>query len=158
SPAAAIKITHHNLWRPTSLVHETGHQVAHLTGWNAELAATLEAAIAPVSPAIAEVWGGWASEVAGDVYSFVQLGYAPLPALASVVDGTTPAVLRLRVGDPHPFGWLRVQFNAALCRSWFGPGSWDGLARVWAARHPLDRGDTDAAAIARASLPLLPVL
>ena len=31
-PAAAIKITRHNLLRPTSLIHETFHQVAHLTG------------------------------------------------------------------------------------------------------------------------------
>ena len=32
-PVAAIKIVRHNLYRPTSLFHETGHQVAHLTGW-----------------------------------------------------------------------------------------------------------------------------
>ena len=38
SPAAAIKIVWHNLFRPSSLVHETGHQVAHIVGWNEELA------------------------------------------------------------------------------------------------------------------------
>jgi hypothetical protein len=155
SPAAAIKITHHNLWQPTSLVHETGHQVANLTGWTPELADALEAAVAPVSATAAAVWRSWASEVAGDVYAFVLLGYAPLPALATVVDGTTAAVLRVALGDPHPFGWLRVQLNAALCRSWYGPGPWDDLAQVWARRHPLDGGSPLAAEVARASLPVL---
>lgn len=32
-PVTAIKIVRHNLYRPTSLFHETGHQAAHLTGW-----------------------------------------------------------------------------------------------------------------------------
>ena len=92
---------------------------------------------------------------AGDVYAFALLGYAPVPALATVVDGTTAAVLRMPLGDPHPFGWLRVQFNAALCRSWYGPGPWDDLAQVWARRHPLDGGSPLAAEVARASLPVL---
>jgi hypothetical protein len=158
SPAAAIKITHHNLWQPTSLVHETGHQVAHLTGWTGELAAALEAVLAPVSPLAARMWRSWASEVAADVYAFALVGYAPLPALACVVDGTTAAVLRMPLGDPHPFGWLRVWFNAALCRSWYGPGPWDRYPRVWARRHPLERADPYTAEVARASLPLLPAL
>jgi hypothetical protein len=158
SPAAAIKITHHNLWQPTSLIHETGHQVAHLTGWNAELAEALEALLAGVSPLAARTWRSWASEVAADVYAFVLLGYAPLPALATVVDGTTASVLRMPFGDPHPFGWIRVQFNVALCRSWYGPGPWDRLGRVWARRHRLDQGDPHAVAVARASLPMLDAL
>jgi len=130
SPVAAIKVTHHNLWQPTSLVHETGHQVAHLTGWDAELAAALHDVLRPTAPTAARWWRDWAGEVAADVYAFALLGFAPLPALATVVDGGTPAVFRMLPGDPHPFGWIRVQFNAALCRSWFGPGPWDRMARV----------------------------
>ena len=42
NPCAAIKIVRHNLARPTSLIHEAGHQVAHLAGWNQELAASLD--------------------------------------------------------------------------------------------------------------------
>jgi hypothetical protein len=155
SPAAAVKMTYHHLWEPTSLVHETGHQVAHLTGWTPELADALEAAVTPVSATAAQVWSSWASEVAGDVYAFALLGWAPVPALATVVDGTTAAVLRMPLGDPHPFGWLRVQFNAALCRSWYGPGPWDDLAQVWARRHPFAGGSPLAAEVARASLPVL---
>jgi hypothetical protein len=41
-PVAVIKITRHNLLRPTALVHEAGHQVAHICGWSMELAAVLE--------------------------------------------------------------------------------------------------------------------
>jgi hypothetical protein len=158
SPAAAIKITHHNLLQPTSLVHETGHQVAHLTGWTAELGQTLRAVVEPVSPTAADIWHGWASEVAADVYAFALLGYAPLPALATVVDGSSQAVFRLLLADPHPFGWLRVRLGAALCRDWFGAGPWDVLEAVWVARHPLAAASPLAADLARASVPLLPEL
>ncbi|MHC6591689.1 hypothetical protein [Arthrobacter sp. C152] len=158
SPVAAIKITRHNLWRPTSLIHETGHQVAHMTGWTAELGAALYERLAPVSVLAAESWRGWASEVAADVYAFVLLGYAPLPALATVVDGPSSKVFRMPLGDPHPFGWVRVLFNAGLCRSWFGPGPWDAIARTWMVRNPLGRAPRDVQEISRASLAQLPAL
>ncbi len=155
SPAAAIKVTRHNLWQPTSLVHETGHQVAHLTSWVPELAAALHAALTPQGALVAETWAGWASEVAADVYAFSLLGYAPLPALATVVDGPSPAAFRMLIGDPHPFAALRVQFNVALCRSWFGPGPWDDLGRRWLNRHPVTAAPGDVAEIMARSLPLL---
>jgi hypothetical protein len=158
SPVAAIKITRHNLWRPTSLIHETGHQVAHLTGWSEELGAALYDRLAPVSIIAAESWRSWASEVAADVYAFVLLGYAPLPALATVVDGPTRKVFRMPFGDPHPFGWVRVLFNVGLCRSWFGPGPWDNIARTWLLRHPLTQASPDVQAISRVSLSQLPAL
>jgi hypothetical protein len=155
SPAAAIKITRHNLLRPTSLIHESGHQVAHLCGWNGELGHLLQEAVQPDSLIAATTWRQWASEVAADVYAFAVLGYAPVPALANVVDGSTDHVFALLPGDPHPFAWLRVLFNVALCRSWFGPGPWDDLARVWQERHPLHHAPPGAREIAAASLPLL---
>ena len=46
---AAVKITRHNLLRPTALIHEAGHQVAHIAGWNQELAAALSQALADTS-------------------------------------------------------------------------------------------------------------
>jgi Fe-S cluster biogenesis protein NfuA len=70
--------------------------------------------------------------VAADVHAFALCGWAPVPALANVVDGPTDAVLRIIPGDPHPFALVRVLFNAALCRVWFGAGPWDALARTWA--------------------------
>jgi hypothetical protein len=53
SPAAAIKITRHNLLRPTSLLHESGHQMAHLLNWTAELGEALWQALQPISPVAA---------------------------------------------------------------------------------------------------------
>lgn len=158
SPAAAIKITRHNLLRPTSLAHETGHQVAHLTQWNAELADALDDVMAPVSREAAAAWRLWSSEVAGDVYAFALLGYGPVPALANVVDGTTAAVYRVVPGDPHPFALLRVLFNAALCRRWYGAGPWNALAASWLARHPVERAPAHVRALTTASLPMLDVL
>jgi hypothetical protein len=155
SPAAAIKITRHNLLRPTSLIHESGHQVAHLCGWNEELGRLLHDAVQPYSPEAASTWQRWASEVAADVYAFAVLGYAPVPALANVVDGSTDHVFTILPGDPHPFAWLRVLFNVALCRNWFGPGPWDDLAQVWQERHLVDHAPPDAREVSTVSLPLL---
>ena len=95
----------------------------HLTGWNAELAAGLNDLLSARSPEAAEAWRSWAGEIAADVHAFAQSGWAPAYALANVVDGTAAEVFRLPLGDPHPFAWIRVAFNVALCRSWFGDGS-----------------------------------
>lgn len=156
SPAAAIKLTRHNLSFPTAMLHETGHQVAHLTGWNAELAELLHARLTTRSREVAEIWSSWSSEIAADVHAFGQAGWTPAFALSNVVDGSTAAVYRLLPGDPHPYPFVRVLFNVALCRTWFGPGPWDDLATTWLARHPVERAPVDVAGITRASLEALP--
>jgi len=92
SPVAAIKLTRHNLWCPTALLHETGHQFAHLTGWTGELADCLAQSLAPRSAELASAWRGWASEVAADVHAFVQAGWAPL---GSGEDETHPKLIAL---------------------------------------------------------------
>src|SRR5207302_9346775 len=58
-PVAAIKIVRHNLLRPTALIHEAGHQVAHIAGWNNELAAVLLAGLSASSGELAVVWANW---------------------------------------------------------------------------------------------------
>ena len=104
---------------------------------------------------VAQLWRSWAGEVAADVHAFAQAGWAPVFALANVVDGTTAEVFRIRYGDPHPFGWIRVLFNVALCRSWFGPGPWDDVAQAWGQRHPAARADPEARLVARVSVDAL---
>jgi hypothetical protein len=155
SPAAAIKLTRHNLSHPTAILHETGHQVAHLTGWTAELAEALHDALVSRSADVAQLWRSWAGEVAADVHAFALAGWAPVFALSTVVDGPTDEVFRIRYGDPHPFGWIRVMFNAALCRSWYGAGPWDDVARAWWQRHPIAAADPDARLVARVSVDAL---
>jgi len=152
SPAAAIKITRHNLLYPTALLHECGHQFAHLTGWTAELADALAATLGRESRELGELWQSTASEVAADVYGFCLSGWAPLPALANVVDGTTEAVYRRIPGDPHPYPLIRVLFNAALARDWFGAGPWDMIARTWMGRHRPDRVPGEIGELTRESL------
>jgi len=59
-PVAAIKIVRHNLYRPTSLFHETGHQVAHLTGWTPAVRAAIGRALERDQERHA-MWTPWAS-------------------------------------------------------------------------------------------------
>jgi hypothetical protein len=60
NPVAAIKITHHNLL-PTALIHEAGHQVAAVVGWNEELASKLATGLTGARRT--QEWASWASRL-----------------------------------------------------------------------------------------------
>ena len=113
-PVAAIKITRHNLWRPTSLVPRNGHQVAHLTGCTEELGSALysrpRAGFRRHRLELAEL----GQRGVRDVYAFVLLGYAPLPALATVVDGPSRRSSGCRFATRIRLAWSGVLFNAVL--------------------------------------------
>lgn len=156
NPVAAVKVVRHNLYRPTSLFHETGHQVAHLTGWVPSMRAALARALAD-DPPLRRMWVPWASEVAADVYAFLHTGYASVSALYDVV-GDERTILRWPVGDPHPVGWVRTRLGCALCRNAFGPGPWDRLEQAVLAAHPVHRAEPTAAALLARSADKLPDL
>jgi hypothetical protein len=140
SPVAAIKVVRHNLFRPTSLLHEAGHQVAHDLGWNEELAQALTRGLAAHGTALAETWSSWASEIAADVFAFAHTGYAALAALHDVLAGDPDWVLRHVPGDPHPVGYLRILLGRAMCVRFYGAGPWDDLARAWVSAYPAGAG------------------
>lgn len=156
SPAAAIKIVRHNLQRPTALIHETGHQVAHILDWNAELASALEATLSHAPAGVAEAWGVWASEIAADAFAFVHTGYASVAALHDVLAGDPSMVLRHVPGDPHPISYIRVLLGVEMCRQFYGDGPWDDLAQAWTRTYSIERAEPATAELLLASLPLLP--
>src|SRR6266550_367742 len=156
SPAAAIKVTRQNLYRPTALIHETGHQVAHIVGWNEELAAALSAALAAEPPELAATWAGWSSEIAADTYAFAHTGYGSVAALHDVVSAESPTVLRFILGDPHPIAYLRVLLGVQMCIRFFGAGPWDDLGRAWIRVNPTSSATPEVRALVERSVPLLP--
>jgi hypothetical protein len=127
SPVAAIKITQHNLFRPTAIIHETGHQVAHIINWNEELALALNTKLTGHSKIVGAAFSGWASEIAADAFAFVHAGYASVAALHDVVSGTPQAVFAYHQHDPHPISYIRVLLNIEMCRQFYGSGPWDDL-------------------------------
>jgi hypothetical protein len=153
NPVAALKIVRHNLYRPTSLFHETGHQVAALTGWTDSLRRSLQAALSQ-DPQLSRMFTSWASEIVADVHAFLHTGFAAVAALYDVV-GDPKTIFSWPVGDPHPIGWLRTLLGFEMCRSAFGPGPWDAMERAVLAAHPLSRAEPTVAALldrARAEL------
>ena len=157
SSVAAVKIVFHNLFRPTALIHETGHQVAHVVGWNGELKEGLRRM--PGAPRdLAELWGSWASEIAADAFAFAHTGYASVASLSDVLAGDDDFVFNIPPGDPHPNAYLRVLLGVETCRRFFGGGPWDELAEVWERSYPLSRARPGAAGIIRRSIPLLPAV
>lgn len=154
-PVAAIKIVRHNLYRPTSLFHETGHQVAHLTGWVPSVRAALESALAD-DRQLQGMWTPWASEIAADVYAFLLTGYASVAALYDVV-GDAETILRWPIGDPHPIGSLRTALGCAFSKQCFGPnGPWVQLQRAMEARHPSSAADESVQPLLERSLAAMP--
>jgi hypothetical protein len=136
SAAAAIKITRHNLYMPTSCLHEAGHQAAFALGWNQELADAFRHDLRE-TPTIADTWAEWASEVAADTFAFAHVGYASVAALHDVIAGEPANVFALRPMDPHPIAYLRVLLGTQMCLRFYGAGPWDELARAWIRAHPI---------------------
>jgi hypothetical protein len=135
-PVAAIKIVRHNLYRPTSMFHETGHQVTSLTGWLPSVRAAIASALGD-DAALKAMWTPWASEIAADVFAFLHTGYASVAALYDVV-GDAQTILHWPLGDPHPIGFLRTALGCAFARQCFGPtGPWVSLQRAMQAQFPV---------------------
>jgi hypothetical protein len=143
SPAAAIKLTRFNLFRPTSMLHEAGHQVAHLTSWNTELPAALRRGVPDA--AVGELWAGWATELGPDLLAFAHSGYGAVAALHDVVAGESRQVFNYPLGDPHPIAWLRVLVGVEMCVRSYGAGPWDALRQALLVSYPT----TDAPAALR---------
>ena len=154
-PVAAIKIVRHNLYRPTSLFHESGHQVAHLTGWTGSVAASIGEALAGDTELHA-MWTPWASEIAADVFAFLHTGYASVAALYDVV-GDATTILRWPIGDPHPVGWLRTALGCAFSAQSFGAeGPWVSLQRAMEAHFPAAQAEATLQPLLERSLKAMP--
>ncbi len=156
NPVAAIKIVRHNLLRPTALIHEAGHQVAHIIGWNSELATTLDAGLRAEPDGVAEIWSAWASEIAADAFAFVHTGFASVAALHDVLSGERGFVFQHMRGDPHPICYLRVLLGIETCRHFYGAGPWDALRDSWMAAYSLDSASVTTQRLIAQSIPLLP--
>lgn len=154
NPVAAIKVTRHNLLRPSSLIHEAGHQVAHMLGWTDGLARALETCVAPAS--VATLWAKWASEIAADAFAHVHTGYAAAAALHDVLDGADDVVFQYLPGDPHPISYLRVLMVIEMCRRTFGAGPWDRLACAWTVKHRVEQSPSDIRPLLEVSVRALP--
>ncbi len=155
SPAAAIKVVRHNLYRPTALIHESGHQIAHMLNWNNELANVLYNQLKHHSIEIAELWAGWTSEIAADTFAFVHTGYASVAGLCDVVSGNSDFIFRYQPLDPHPINYLRVLLGTAMCRYCYGEGPWDQLERVWKRKYNIQDAPIEVQELIWQSLPLL---
>jgi hypothetical protein len=154
NPVATIKITRHNLLRPSAIIHEAGHQIAHTLGWVPELAGRLGSGLG--SNELGGLWKGWASEIAADAVAHCHCGFGAAAALHDVLDGADASVFQLIPTDPHPVAFLRVQMVLNFCRRSFGDtGPWARLAEAWLAKHPTRRCPPDIRPAMVASLKVL---
>jgi hypothetical protein len=156
SHLAAVKITQHNLFRPTAIIHETGHQVAHILKWNEELSVTLSNRLHNHSKIVGAAFSGWASEIAADAFAFVHTGFASVAALQDVVSGTPQAVFAYHQHDPHPISYLRVLLNVEMCRQFYGSGPWDDLEVAFKTDYDIDLVNFPSIGLIRLCVKALP--
>ena len=159
NPAAIIKVVRSAVPLPriTSILHECGHQVAHITNWNQEISILLQDIVikAGGSDELAKLWASWGSEVAADLWALHQANFASVVGFSEVIAGKPERVFRFFPGDPHPIGYLRVLMETTKCRLAFGPGPWDDFAHAWQELYPLDSAGFDSAKVINESIPLL---
>jgi hypothetical protein len=156
SPVAAIKVTQHNLLRPTAIIHETGHQVAHILNWNEELSFTLNKELGKNKDILGQVYSSWSSEMAADAFAFVHTGYAAVAALHDVVSGLPQAVFGYHAHDPHPIAYVRVLMNIEMCRQFYGSGPWDLLEETFKNDYDLNLVNFPSVGLIRQCVEVLP--
>ncbi len=166
-PVAAIKVTRHNLLRPTALIHEAGHQVAHIAGWNDELAAALAQGLRRqgASARIADIWAGWASEIAADAFSFAHTGFASVAALHDVLDGDSAHGIQAPAAATRTRSATCACCSACRCVDASLAGAAANLPRAarrgtrsrlaWIGRHNIEAAPSDVRVIVQDSLALL---
>lgn len=137
NPVAVIKVVRHNLFRPTALIHEAGHQIAYITNWNRELAAIILRELTPLDRRSAEIWSSWASEIAADAFAFTLTGYGAVATLRDVLAGGPGLAFQFHYGAPHPIPYLRTLLGVAMCRHVWQKGPWDQLGQKWQEEYPI---------------------
>jgi hypothetical protein len=162
NPAAVIKVVRSAIPLPrlTSILHECGHQVAHITNWNQELGELLyNSILAAGGPKyLAHLWESWASEIAADFYSLHQSNIASILGLYEVVAGSALRIARIIPGDPHPAGIIRLMLGISACKIAYGRGPWDDLDKILSILYPISAGGAEASKVITDSIPLLPVI
>ena len=157
NPVATIKVTRHNVLRGASgaLIHEAGHQVAHMLGWIPELAERLAGGLGRL---VREPFGQ-----AGRRRSPLTLsptcirGTLPRWHFHDVLDGadeTSSFSISLEI--LIPISYLRVLMAIDMCRRTFGPGPWDRLAANWRLKHRIERSPGDIRSALEASVRAMP--
>jgi hypothetical protein len=141
NPVAIIRIPRERMVGSgiaSSLAHEVGHQGAELLGLMASLRPVFVALLAKRGAELAawRFWRRWLSEILADLWAVARVGVASTLGLMGIVSLPAPFQFRLRLDDPHPAPWLRVQLSCALGDALYPHSQWAELARRWRALYP----------------------
>jgi hypothetical protein len=156
SRIAAIKVTRHNCYRPTALVHETGHQVAHILNWTEELSSAMNSQLTNHPSLVSAAFANWSSEMAADAFAFVHTGFAAVASLHDVVSGYPQAVFAFHQHDPHPISYVRVLMNIEMCRQFYGNGPWDDLEEAFKNDYDINLVNFPSAGLVKMCVAALP--
>lgn len=123
----------------SSLVHEVGHQAAHLL----DLVHGLRGVLLPSRSdgagerTLWRLWARWISEVVADLWAVGRVGVSSTLGLMSLVSLPHAFVFRLSLVDAHPTPWIRVKLSCALGDALYPHPQWRRLASVWESYYPL---------------------
>jgi hypothetical protein len=123
----------------SSLVHETGHQAAHLLGLINPLRAAIQERqkTQTDSALVWGLWDRWISEIVADFWGVAKVGVASTLGLISLVSLPRAFVFRIDTQDPHPTPWIRVKLSCVMGQALYPHPQWGALAKLWESLYPL---------------------
>jgi hypothetical protein len=142
----------------TSAIHEVGHQALVLLKLSGPLSRALSETAKHVGaePAVAELYGLWASELGPDFWAFCASGAAQTATIRDILSLAQAQVVTLSTHDPHPPPLIRVLISCAWCRELWGRGPWDAWERSWRDLYPLRDSPKAAMALLEQALRHVP--
>ena len=159
--AALIRVSRESIpTRLSSGCHEVGHQLASDLNILQEMADLVEAtALEALRDAGgAAQWRSWTSELVADAFGSALTGGVPaVDGLQRVLSLPAPLIYRIKPGDPHPPGAVRVPFATEFARL-VRPHPLLGLLadrfeKIYPSR-PFDRSSERSLSLARAARPV----
>jgi hypothetical protein len=123
----------------SSLVHEVGHQGAHLLNLIGSLRPVLQGMQRNAGPQRLawRYWEKWISEIVADFWAVAKLGVVATVGLMGVVSLPRVFVFRTEKDDPHPTPWVRLKLSCAMGQALYPHPQWAQLERTWASYYPV---------------------
>jgi hypothetical protein len=147
SPVAIIRVPRERMVGSgiaSSLIHEVGHQGAHLLDLVESLRPVLQGmqGNAGAHRVAWQHWEKWISEIVADLWAVAKLGIVATTGLLGVVSLPKVFVFQTIKDDPHPTPWVRVMLSCAMGHGLYPHPQWAQLARSWESYYPLS-GQSD---------------
>lgn len=154
---AAIQVNKEHLQHPTTILRAVGKELAGLLDWSTELEEAIKNEIDWPNGDAGLIWGGWATEIVADAYTFSHMGYTALANLYDELSKNPHQIFNYEEGNLQPTPYLRLILNMAWCQLSFDQeGPWDEMMFKWTYTNDWLNANNDVYNLIKDSFDLVP--